>query len=105
MNGQSCENCRYFKKQAGCVVAGQMYDGTCRRYPPTWVEDGAVTITMPTVNTQWCGEWCPANPQTVSEGAAYLARLVILGDRTAAYALVDKLTEDKQEEATDGPTE
>lgn len=42
---------------------------------------------------QWCGEYAPANPETVEDGAAVMARLVLLGDLTAARALADKLKE------------
>jgi hypothetical protein len=49
----------------------------------------------------WCGEWAPSNPDTLSDAAVTLARSVLLGDATAAHALVDRLTEDR---GTEPPT-
>jgi hypothetical protein len=42
--------------------------------------------------SRWCGEYQPANPETVEQGAAVMARLVLMGDLGAARALADKLT-------------
>jgi len=94
MNGQSCENCRYFK-----YLKDEEYDGFCRRYPPSVLQNHSFPDVY---DSGWCGEWCPANPDTLSAGATYLARLVLLGDATAAYALVDKLTEDRQDTPNEG---
>jgi hypothetical protein len=98
---QECGNCRYFQTRARYVNK----DGTleysdsenvCKRNPPSFV---ATTRVMhgagypATYSQQWCGEWAPANPETVEDGAATIARLVLLGDLTAARALADKLRE------------
>lgn len=95
MDGQSCANCRFSKAYDVPVPGLGDYEYThrCRwrprqqrgdnsfpadRYPAQFADD-------------WCGQWEPANPETVEQGAAVLARLVLLGDLTAARALADKL--------------
>ncbi len=93
MNGQSCGTCRYFDDYH--TEHGVDY-GWCRRYPPALPGDDTDYTQYPTtLGHSWCGEYCPANPGTISEGATYLARLVVIGDVTAAYALVDKLQEER----------
>lgn len=91
--GQRCETCRYFRK------ASRNVNTACKRYPPTGSPNDVDTdpdqySTFPSPNPKsWCGEYAPANPETITEGAATLARLVLLGDLTAARALADKLRE------------
>ncbi len=96
--GQSCENCRYYRDHFDHYDSAEHdeeYDGFCRRLPPISGEPDGDT-NFPSLNEDcWCGEWAPANPETVSEGATTLARLVLLGDRTAAYALIDRLQEER----------
>lgn len=89
--GQKCENCRYHYTVAS-------YNGDilhkCRRYPPQMIEtENAFGASRDPAATDWCGEWSPENPETIEEGAATLARMVLLGDLTAARALVDRLLE------------
>lgn len=84
MNGQKCETCRFWLKddREPNYDADELQLGNCRRYP------GPGIVTN---EEQWCGEYATANPTTVTEAAATLARFVILGDMTAARALVDEL--------------
>jgi hypothetical protein len=85
--GQSCETCRYHYVSKGNV-------NRCRRYPPQIAEGAnSFCVSVDPVAVDWCGEWAPTNPETVEEGAATMARLVLLGDLTAARALADKLRE------------
>jgi hypothetical protein len=93
---QSCGNCRYFVPlpEEDNSVGDTRYDGECRRYPLHIPFDnaGAVDADWPCIDTgMWCGEWAPENPETIDEACATLARFVLLGDRTAACALADKL--------------
>lgn len=89
--GQRCETCRYWKEAPD--EATNAYGGYCRRYPPS-IPDNGDGGDFPDIGAAaWCGEWAPANPETVEEGAAIMARLVLLGDLTAARALADKLKE------------
>ncbi len=88
--GQSCENCRY----ATVGVVSKVV--RCRRYPavvaPAHVDEAWAD---PITNAgDWCGEYACANPETFTDGEVTLARLILLGDRTAARALADKLRED-----------
>jgi hypothetical protein len=95
MNGQRCENCRFRWTHEASGTS------RCRRLPPLIHQQnvtgqhgivGVVTVT-PVVSLHfWCGEYQPANPETVEQGAAVMARLVLMGDMTAARALADKLT-------------
>lgn len=89
--GQCCEKCRYYytTDDTGDDAA------RCRRYPPVVAPDTedyrwADPFTFP---YEWCGEYAPANPETVTDGCVTLARLVLLGDLTAARALANKLRE------------
>ena len=94
MDGQKCENCRYSSLRSGPTTSGKTLK--CRRLPPQLYEGERYGMTdFPDVfNGDWCGEYQPADPETVSEGAATLARMVLLGDMTAARALADKLKGD-----------
>lgn len=97
---QRCKNCRYSLPTEE-VVNGENV-ALCVRNPPQVVEiqrdgsgQGASISRMPRIGVNsWCGEWSPENPETVEEGAAKLARFVLLGDMVAARALADKLRED-----------
>lgn len=98
--GQRCENCRYWREFDEQVPAyGRSEEnnllGWCMRNPPITVGEPdhqrAPGLFPCVAQRQWCGEYAPANPETVTEGAATLARLVLLGDLTAARALADKL--------------
>jgi hypothetical protein len=102
-----CSGCRYWlvsRDEHGELNSVHIGDGDfvtygqCRRFPPTdrYEQDVEVQLSRFPLTTAgaWCGEHAPANPQTFSEGATQLARHVILGDRTAARALADKLKED-----------
>lgn len=97
---QSCGNCRYMQ---ACSVWSE--DGTiryqdmrpvCKRNPPAAHQRIALEGNgyPQTHVSQWCGEWAPAAPETISDGCVTLARLVLLGDLTAARALADKLKEE-----------
>lgn len=90
MDGQNCGNCRFFRPNS----TNPERPGSCRRYPSQATYDGQdVSYLYPLLHpTKWCGEWQPANPETVEQGAAVMARLVLMGDMTAARALADKLT-------------
>ncbi len=102
MNGQNCGTCRFWQERwtsrADAIEEG--VSGGCRRHPPTVLrvreiddfhdQNADYPATPP---TWWCGEYAPANPETVADGAATLARFVLLGDMTAARALADKLRE------------
>lgn len=93
---QRCGNCRFWRYYlpGNVPIVGPIPGwvvGECRRNPPT------ASSTSPVDADYWCGEYQPAKPQTVSEAAATLARLVLLGDLTAAHALVDKLQEERSE--------
>jgi hypothetical protein len=106
MDGQKCETCRFWEF---CQGVSDESDGGpagyCRRFPPVWIGPGNegeddhpalcdLNYGHPTTYAEaWCGEYQPANPETATEGAATLARLVLLGDMTAARALADKLRE------------
>jgi hypothetical protein len=96
--GQVCENCRFFRPEDVALERTSggpvMQPGWCFRYPPSPARGGPAESEFPRVyGPGWCGEWMPADPQTPDEGAATLARLVLLGDMTAARALADKLRE------------
>ena len=104
MNGQSCKTCRFFRPIQYLLMAApsgvgllpepdNRFEGVCRHKPPAVTEDFSAVARHPGVfGREWCGEWQPANPETVEQGAAVMARLVLLGDMTAARALADKLT-------------
>ena len=87
---QKCKNCRFFEKGR----PDSKTDGTCMRHPPVRLDTSDTTSYWACVSEdEWCGEWSPANPETVEEIAGQLARHVLLGDMTAAHALVDRLME------------
>ncbi len=86
--GQGCENCRYGRNIGKYSKDNEYLVGWCQRYPPD--VDG---IFPNTGVGEWYGEWAPENPETIDEGCAIMARLVLLGDLTAARALADKLRE------------
>ncbi len=98
--GQRCETCLFWRSNSEAGLAPAYVDvlddgstaevGLCRRYPGI-PDNDACAIRPVTHSTRWCGEWAPANPETIEEGAAVMARLILLGDKTAAYALADKL--------------
>ena len=99
---QSCGNCRYWEQRwdslEDSIKSG--VSGKCQRYPPLPLREREpedqydMNADWPSTRPyHWCGEWTPANPETVTDGAAVLARLVLLGDMTAARALVDKIKE------------
>ncbi len=99
---QLCGNCRYFQFRAwyynpdGSINYSHRQN-VCKRYSPDRLQHSNHRDAegYPTVDgRQWCGEWAPANPETVSDGCVVLARLVLLGDLTAARALADKLKEE-----------
>ncbi len=85
--GRRCKTCRYYEDDGGGI------EGVCGRYPPVPVDGAWLWPEVPIYTV--CGEWTPANPETFSEAATTIARLVILGDRTGVYALIDKLKEDR----------
>ncbi len=104
-NEQRCGTCRYFRTEGRGYADDRDVGadaGDCVRYPPTltshgepFVSDARMSATQhPLVlASEWCGEYAPANPETVTDGCVTLARLVLLGDLTAARALADKLRE------------
>lgn len=87
-----CGNCRFgIDEDDNLGDEDELY---CQRNPVIPNGDPGTLGTFPITHTYWwCGEWQPTDPQTVPEGAATLARLVLLGDLTAARALADKLKE------------
>ena len=98
--GQRCETCRYWFRNPEPDDDGTNDWGECRRHPPQLVNfddqdaHGLYRgVYVESMEKDWCGEWSPANPETVEDGAAQLARLVLLGDLTAARVLADKLRE------------
>ena len=91
---QSCGNCRYYRREWTATNANQQ--GECGRYPPLQKDTTIYPGVFPSVSRyNWCGEYAPANPAAVSEAATTIARMVLMGDATAAYALIDKLQEDR----------
>lgn len=95
MNGQSCKTCRFAKARVRAVRIGRMESThLCMRYPrQVATTDGDEQDLYPSMAADdWCGEYQPANPETVEQGAAVMARLVLMGDMAAARALADKLT-------------
>jgi hypothetical protein len=105
--GQRCKTCRFWREiewprpGVSTNASGEIEFvwGHCLRYPPTiyyhpgYVPEGDATEFPRIASHGWCGEWSPASPETVDEGAAVMARMVLLGDMTAARALADKLRE------------
>lgn len=103
----NCGNCWYarpFPESDRIHLAEQLWGGTyvwCQRFPPVAPAEqsnhyplgSAVLLSV----DAWCGEHQPANPETVEEAAALIARQVLLGNLTAAYGLIDKLNETRQE--------
>ncbi len=85
--GQRCHNCRYGETRRSETHR------CCVRYPPTVINDDGEGRWASVSFEFWCGEWAPENPETIDEGCAIMARLVLLGDLTAARALADKLRE------------
>lgn len=93
-DNQSCGACRYFRRFDAAPDRGW-----CRRFPPllqrSYAADYADDGTFPDVNESlWCGEFAPANPDRIDDAMLTLAKFVLLGDKTAARALADKLRED-----------
>lgn len=90
--GQSCATCLYSMPSARVGI----YKLFCRRYPRQVcsAQDGTPDYYPAHTSNDWCGEYRPANPETVSEGMATVARFVLLGDLTAARALNDRLKEE-----------
>lgn len=86
----SCRRCRF--------VSGSGENLECRRYPPIVAHPEAdIQHQYPSVlKVDWCGEFEPKKPASVSEAAKTLARHVIVGDAEAAYALIDKLQEERK---------
>jgi hypothetical protein len=92
---QKCENCRFWEQWIDNLPdepTPQPVYGFCRRYPPTSGEErvemygGGRFLAGESISTrpgQWCGEWQVANPETVDEVAAVMARQVIAGVATA----------------------
>lgn len=87
--GRTCANCLYGIEDSGYVC--------CQLNPP------AVGVRLHSTRAHafpavapdwWCGYHAPADPETATEAAATLARLVLVGDLTAARLLVDKIKED-----------
>ena len=102
---QRCGNCRYYKErdpdQAVFAHAPQADNtfpdvtGFCVWLPPVLLSFSERMGSIPgTVEDHWCGQWTSANPETISDAAVTLARFVVAGDKTAAFALVDKLKEE-----------
>lgn len=90
---QSCANCRYAVERDRPTRSGNTH--SCRRYPPQLYEGDRLGMSgLPdTTADAWCGEWSAANPETMDDAGATLARLALAGDLTAARALADKLRE------------
>jgi len=102
MDGQGCGACRFWVAVDYVPPLRDGEWGRCRRFPPHLLDltypalAGAAApngMAAPplTSKDQWCGEYAPAKPEAVEDGAATMARQVLLGDLTAARALADKL--------------
>lgn len=94
---QNCGSCRY-AKPLGAVTDIPGDEPRCHRYPPKMhiYSNSNEMTTFPVIRDRWwCGEYAPTNPETISEGATTMARLILLGDLTAARALADRLKEDE----------
>lgn len=93
---QRCDRCRYYRALVRPIqIAGGDYDGRCRRYPPTVLSNSTDSpdITPHVPARGWCGEFVPAEPETIDESAALICRLYLLGDKSAAYGALDKVRE------------
>lgn len=51
VDAESCSTCRYWRQSARTATTGQ-----CRRNPPIWRVDAAVSEWPRTDATDWCGE-------------------------------------------------
>jgi hypothetical protein len=90
--GQSCATCRFWKSNA-------FSDGQCRLNPPTVYGEEHYKQGYPTTYADnWCGQWEPASPKSFSEATTVIARLVVIGDRSGVYAMIDKLQEERTQE-------
>lgn len=100
---QRCENCRFYQKRAVYispkgVTTYQDSDMVCKRR--------LVMITLDQVMHgenylrnnpyQWCGEWEPDKPDTMDQQATQMARFILLGDRAAVEALIDRMIETRE---------
>lgn len=100
---QECSACRFYlprdvERNDDETLRYQDSVNVCKRYPPIPREEGdnipRYRYTFPVVGGhQWCGEYQPANPDSIEDGAVQIARQLLLGDETAAYGLLDKLEE------------
>lgn len=94
---QQCSTCRLWVQDA----LSDGGEGVCRRHPrvslyaPGAVDnDLDIQSMLPTTwDWDWCGEWQAANPQSVDDAVAVMARAVLAGDAGAARQLADKLIE------------
>lgn len=89
-----CGRCRYWLVHGDDPFNLTEENGCCRRFPRNVRNEsvpGGYFYPITPRESFGCGEYAPANPETVEEGAATLARFVLLGDMTAARALADKL--------------
>ena len=102
---QKCQTCRFWTRLELVGVDAEIISGAvglCKRTPPSAgvtehpLSDGGTLqfrASICTYGGNWCGEWQAANPQTVDDAAAVMARHVLAGDAGAARQLADKLIE------------
>lgn len=100
MSDANCETCRFSRTPAQNSDAGEEHL-ECRRHAPASsvgpLREGESAVAwFPLVlEEDWCGEYEPDEPETVSEAAAELARLVLSGQKSAAYGLIDQLQQER----------
>ncbi len=107
MENQSCSTCQFWKQRDvqyndDGSLRYQDRQMVCKRYPPVVKHDNENLprdyYSFPVImGHQWCGEYQPKEPQTINDAAVQIARQVLLGDTTAANALIDNLQEARDE--------
>lgn len=101
MSEPNCLNCRFSRAPGSNSGAGDEHL-ECRRHAPRanvgpLREGDAAFAWFPLVlECEWCAVYEPGEPETVSEAAAELARLVLSGQRSAAYGLIDQLQQERE---------
>ena len=55
-----CKQCRYFHECLTGVGEHGVYEGLCRRNPPT-IDEAGFPQFPPVHETWWCGEWSPGD--------------------------------------------
>lgn len=61
---ETCETCRFWKRDKNLEAAIGGLQGYCHRYPPKAREASMKpSVFPPTPATQWCGEWVEQTAQ------------------------------------------